>query len=66
MSCSDDTLADMSEAIASVEHPPPHPDSVIPPHTGDRPSPIAVSEEDVTQAVQSFPNGSAGGGGQTG
>ena len=31
------------------------------PHTGDLPSPIAVSEEDVAQAVQSFPNGSAGG-----
>ena len=69
LACSDDMLADMSDAtFASIQqkHPTPHPDSVISPHTGDLPSPVAVSEEDVSQAVQSFPNGSAGGGGQMG
>ena len=69
LACSEDTLADFGEVtFAALQqiNPPPHPASVIP----SRPQPplgvptgplVAVSEEEVACAIQSFPNGSAGG-----
>ena len=64
LACSEDTIADLSDATFDAllqKHPPPHPDSIIPPRPVALFAPIVVSEEEVARAIQSFPNGSAGG-----
>ena len=64
LACSEDMLADLSDATFDAllqKHLPPHPDSIIPPRPVALFAPIVVSEEEVARAIQSFPNGSAGG-----
>ena len=64
LACSEDTIADMSEATFSAlqqKHPSPHPDSSIPPLPQDFAHTVSVSLEEVANAIRSFPNGSAGG-----
>ena len=63
LACSDDSLADMTKATYTAlqqKHPVPHPHSSIP-QLLDRFSMSPVSEGEITQAIKSFPNGSAGG-----
>ena len=43
------------------KHPPPHPDSCIPPPPEEQAPTILVSEKEVARVISSFPNGSAGG-----
>ena len=62
--CSEDSIAERTEVNFSVlreKHPPPHPDSVIPPLKECTPLSFSVSEGDVAHAIKSFPNWSAGG-----
>ena len=68
LACSDDTLAPMNEATYEAlleRHPPLHPDSIIP--TVEEASqdhsytPIRVTEEEIVQAILSFPKDSASG-----
>ena len=62
--CSEDTIADRSEATLNAlrgKHPAPHPDTQICPAPLETSCTLSVSEEEVSQAVRSFPNGSAGG-----
>ena len=64
LACSEDSMAVRSDATFAAlkeKHPPPHPDSDIPPPPDSNKPLLAVSEEDVAQAIRSFPNGSAGG-----
>ena len=64
LACSDDTLTDKSDSTYTAlqqKHPPPHPDTSIPPCPDNLPNPISVSEDDIAQAIRSFPSGSAGG-----
>ena len=65
MACSEDTIADMSNATLSAlqqKHPSPHPNSCIPPLPQDSVAhTVSVSVEEVAKAIRSFPNGSAGG-----
>ena len=63
LACTEDTIADKSDATLEalkLKHPPPHPDSSIPPLPEALPT-ITVSEEEIVGAIKSFPNGSAGG-----
>ena len=64
--CSEDTIADMSEATLLAlkqKHPPPHPHSRIPQFPKDSVvlSSFVSVEEVIKKAIKSFPNGSAGG-----
>ena len=70
LACSDDPLADISEATyvaLKLKHPYPHPGSSIPPlpvqpnTTMWYSSCMSVSEDEVIYAIKSFPNGSTGG-----
>ena len=65
LACSEDTIADMSNATLSAlqqKQPSPHPDSCIPPLPQDSVAhTVSVSVEEVAKAIRSFPNGSAGG-----
>ena len=48
--------------LSARKHPPPHPQSIIPPcPTSSDASHITLSEEDILRSIMSFPNGSAGG-----
>ena len=48
-------------AALQLKHPPPHPDSSIPPLPQDPVAPtLSVSVDEVAKAIRSFPNGSAG------
>ena len=63
LACSEDTIADRNDFTFEAlkqKHPPPHPNTSIPP-LPDVPSTITVLEEEIVIAVRSFPNGSAGG-----
>ena len=63
LASSEDTLAPLNEATLEAlkgKHPPPHPDSTIPSADQD-PQHLTISEEDVAQAIRSFPKSSAGG-----
>ena len=63
LACSDDTLADRSDATYCAlqrKHPAPHPDSSIPPLPVQL-STMPVPEDMIVRAIKSFPNGSAGG-----
>ena len=63
LACTEDTIADKSDATLEAlkfKHPPPHPDSSIPPLPEALPT-ITVSEEEIVGAIKSFPDGSAGG-----
>ena len=64
LACSEDTIAERSETTLNAlrgKHPPPHPDTLIPPAPLDSVCTLSFSEEEVAQAIRSFPNGSAGG-----
>ena len=65
LACSEDSIAASSEttfAALLLKHPPPHPDSSIPPLPQDPVAPtLSVSVDEVAKAIRSFPNGSAGG-----
>ena len=65
LACSEDSIAASSDATFAalqLKHPPPHPDSSIPPLPQDPVAPtLSVSVDEVTKAIRSFPNGSAGG-----
>lgn len=65
LASSDDTLAPMNEATYQAlleRHPPPHPNSVIPPIDEAMSSnAISVDEGEVVSAIRSFKRGSAGG-----
>ena len=65
LACSEDTVADMSEATLLAlkqKHPPPHPHSRIPQFPQDSVLlSILISVEEVIKAIKSFPNSSAGG-----
>ena len=59
LACSDDTVADMSEATYTAlqqKHPQPHPCSSIPPQPAE-PCTMSVSED---EAIRSFPTGFGG------
>ena len=65
LASSEDTLADFSDATLSAlraKHPPPHPNSIIPPspvvNENDR---LEIVEEELAYIIRLFPNGSAGG-----
>ena len=63
LACSDDSLADMTEATYTAlqqRHPAPHPHSSIP-QLPDRLSTSPVTKGEIAQAIKSFPNGSVGG-----
>ena len=63
LACSRSTIADRSDATFEAlvkKHPPAHHDTSIPP-LGEEPSTTAVSEEEIINAIRSFPNGFAGG-----
>ena len=60
---SEDRRADMSESALTAlqgKHPTPHPNTSIPPFPGLPPLLSVVSLEEVSRAIMSFPNGSAG------
>ena len=61
---SEDTLAEMDEATIlalRAKHPPPHPNSTLPPPPdGDSIPAVSVTEREVVAAICSFPNGSVG------
>ena len=66
LACSEDAVAEHNAAtIAAMraKHPAPHPDTnfPLPPQENEPQPPVAVTEQDVAQAVLSFPRGSAGG-----
>ena len=70
LASSDDTLADFSDDTfdaLQAKHPPPYPDSHIPPLPPPPPPAISlpddfeISEKDIVGAIRSFPCGSAGG-----
>ena len=64
LACSEDSCAEMSDSTLKAlqqKHPAPHPDSSIPPPPQDPILPTSVTEEEVLQAIRSFPNGSAAG-----
>ena len=64
LACSEDSFADMNDTTYSIlkeKHPDPPPDSVISPLPEDLICAISVSPEEVSKAIRSFPNGSAGG-----
>ena len=64
LACSEDSIATLDEETISVlksKHPPPHPETDIPPLLNDPIPSKSVSEDEVAQAIGSFPNGSAGG-----
>ena len=65
LACSEDTIAasnDATFAALQLKHPPPHPDSSIPPLPQDTVAPsLSVSTDEVAKAIRSFPVGSAGG-----
>ena len=67
LASSDDVLAPMNAATYEAlleRHPPPHPDSMIPSMEEvlqDRNFTMAVSEEEILQAICSFPRDSVGG-----
>ena len=64
MACSTDSFAEENEetlATLRVKHPPPHPDSSIPPLPDGPSNTLIVSEDDIAQAIAFFPNGSARG-----
>ena len=68
LACSDDTLAPMNEATYEAlleRHPPLHPDSIIPmveeASQDHSYTPIRVTEEEIVQAILSFPKDSTGG-----
>ena len=63
LASSEDTLAPMNEATFEAlkgKHPPPHPDTIIP-SVEESHQCLSVSEEEVEQAIRSFPMSSAGG-----
>lgn len=63
MSYSKATIADNSESTFEAlqqKHPPPHPDTYIPP-LGDQPLPTAMSIQEIFNAIWSFHTGSSGG-----
>ena len=64
LASSEDSIAKRCDAtLASLreKHPPPHPQSIIPPcPTSSDASHITLSEEDILRSSMSFPNGSAG------
>ena len=64
LACSEESIADMNDktlAALQLKHPPPHPDSHLPPPPEDPSLSPSISEEAVVKAIHSFPNGSAGG-----
>ena len=65
LACSEDTITasnDATFAVLQLKHPPPHPDSSIPPLLQDTAAPsLYVSIEEVAKAIRSFPVGSSGG-----
>ena len=64
LACSQETIADTSDktlAALHQKHPPPHPDSCLPPPPEDCSLTPLILEEAVATAIRSFPNGSAGG-----
>ena len=66
LACSEDAVAEHNAAtIAAMraKHPAPHPDTnfPLPPQENEPQPPVAVTEQDVAQAVLSFPRGFAGG-----
>ena len=65
LACSEDSIAasiDATFAALQLKHPPPHPDSFIPPLPQDPVAPtLSVSVDEVAKAIRSFPNVSAGG-----
>ena len=65
LACSEDSIAASSDATFAAlqfKHPPPHPDSFIPPLPQDPVAPtLSVSIDEVAKAIRSLPNGSAGG-----
>ena len=64
LACSEESIADMNNktlAALQLKHPPPHPDSHLPPMPEDSSLSPSISEEAMVKAIRSFPNGSAGG-----
>ena len=64
LACSEESIADLNEetwAALKAKHPPPHPSTMIPPPPKESTSSSLISEEEVAQAIRSFPNDSAGG-----
>ena len=62
--CSEDSIAELDEVTLAAlrsKHPPPHPNSCIPPVPEEFAPAIQVSEEEIAHAISSFPNGSSGG-----
>ena len=63
LACSEDSIAPKNNSTLDTlkqKHPPPHPDSQMPPPEESSHCPI-VSTEEVALAIRSFPNSSAGG-----
>ena len=61
--CSEDYIAEVDEATLAAlrsKHPPPHPNSCIPPVPEELAPTILVSKEEIAHAISSFPNGSSG------
>ena len=64
LACSQETIPDTSDktlAALHQKHPPPHPDTRLPPPPEDSSLIPLIMEEAVATAIWSFPNGSAGG-----
>ena len=64
IACSEYTIAERSESTYSAfreKHLSPHPESIIPPLLDSEPISTSISEGVVAHAINSFPNGSAGG-----
>ena len=64
LTCSEDSIEILDEetvAALQLKHPPPHPETCIPPEPNSFTLDPPLLEEEIARAIRSFPNGSAGG-----
>ena len=58
LACSKDTIAERNNTTLNAlrgKHPPPHPDTLIPPAALDSVCTLSLSEEELAQAIRSIP-----------